>query len=258
MLCPLVFVGTINDEDCDLQGPSSVAGWLQLAGWPPFRAALRPRSKRTQRVCVSVACTLHCGYNISASSVLVGARTHIKLTCPNGPLVAVGHVHHNNKSIHCLNHSGGDNHPERALAARCGSHSSLNERHVCWHSDPPLDRERHKGARCHSHLRPHGERRRPVHKIMARQRRRSVDVASCGVLALLPRPELVENRHRHDTSYVSSRPKEGVKESPRPIDRPIDRLSIAICQKKRLAYCLSQQPRKTPHKNRRRTFGNPA
>ena len=25
---PLVFVGTINDDDCDLQGPSSVAGWL--------------------------------------------------------------------------------------------------------------------------------------------------------------------------------------------------------------------------------------
>ena len=35
-----------------------------LAGWPPFRAALRPRSKRTHRVCVLVACAcaLHCGY----------------------------------------------------------------------------------------------------------------------------------------------------------------------------------------------------
>jgi hypothetical protein len=66
---------------------------------------------------------------ISASSVLVGARTHIELTWPNGPMVAVGHVHHNNKSIHCLNHSGGDNHPERA--ARCGSHASLTERHLC-------------------------------------------------------------------------------------------------------------------------------
>ena len=55
----------------------------------------------------------------------------------------------------CLNHSGVDNHPERA--ARCGSHTSLIERHLCWHSDPSLDRERHKGARCHSHLRPHGE-----------------------------------------------------------------------------------------------------
>ena len=65
---------------------------------------------------------------ISASSVLVGARTHIELTCPNGPMVAVGHVHHNTKSIHCLNHSGGDNHPERA--ARCGSHASLTERHL--------------------------------------------------------------------------------------------------------------------------------
>ena len=97
-------------------------------------------------------------------------------------MVAVGHVHHNNKSIHCLNHSGGDNHPEGA--ARCGSHAFLNERHLCWHSDPPLDRERHKGARCHSHLRPHGE---------AEDGR----FASCDVSTLLPRPEMVENRHRH-------------------------------------------------------------
>ena len=58
-------------------------------------------------------------YKHSASSVLVGARTHIELTWPNGPMVAVGHVHHTNKSIHCLNHSGGDSHPERV--ARCGS-----------------------------------------------------------------------------------------------------------------------------------------
>ena len=42
VVCPLVFLGTINDEDCDLQGPSSVADWL--AGWPPFWAALQPRS----------------------------------------------------------------------------------------------------------------------------------------------------------------------------------------------------------------------
>ena len=27
-LVQLVFVSTINDEDCDLQGPSPVAGWL--------------------------------------------------------------------------------------------------------------------------------------------------------------------------------------------------------------------------------------
>ena len=35
-----------------------------LAGWPPFRADLRPRSKLAQRVCVPVACALHCGYNV--------------------------------------------------------------------------------------------------------------------------------------------------------------------------------------------------
>ena len=66
---------------------------------------------------------------ISASSVLVGARTHIELTWPNGPMVAVGHARLNNKSIHCLNHAGGDNHREKA--ARCGNHASLNERHLC-------------------------------------------------------------------------------------------------------------------------------
>ena len=54
----------------------------------------------------------------SASSVLAGARTHNELTWPNGPMVAVGHVRHNHKSVHCLNHSGGDNHRERAV--RCG------------------------------------------------------------------------------------------------------------------------------------------
>ena len=46
---------------------------------------------------------------LSASSVLVGARTHIELTWPNGPMVDVGRVHHNHESIYCLNHSGGDN-----------------------------------------------------------------------------------------------------------------------------------------------------
>ena len=63
--------------------------------------------------------------------------------------------------MHCLNHSGGDNHRERA--ARCGNHASLNERHLCWYSDPPLDRERNNGARCHDHfrLRPHGEEKLP-------------------------------------------------------------------------------------------------
>ena len=67
----------------------------------------------------------------------------------------VGHVHHNNKPIHCLNHSGGDNSPEGA--ARCASHAFLNERHLCCHSDPSLDRERHNGLCCHFHIRPHGE-----------------------------------------------------------------------------------------------------
>ena len=151
-------------------------------------------------------------------------------------MVAVGHVHYNynNKSIHCLNHSGGDNHPESA--ARCGSHASLNERHLCWHSDPPLDRERNKGARCHSHLRPHGEAEKTV----------GSQAVACRNFCLgLEWSKIVTDM---STSYVSSRPTEGAKESPRPIeyrwpiDTPIDRLSIAIGQKHLLAYCLSQQP----------------
>ena len=105
---------------------------------------------------------------ISASSVrmLLGARTHIELTWPNGPMVAVGHVRHNHKSIHCLNHSGGDNHRERA--ARCVDLTSSLERHLCWNSDPPLDGEIHKCARCRVHLRPHGKgenSNRPVCKL---------------------------------------------------------------------------------------------
>ena len=162
-ICPLAFVGTIDDEDCDLQGPSSNSVAVWLTGWPPFRAALcgLVASGHSEFSCRwHVHSTTDTWNKISASSqcgVLVGARTHIELTWPNGPTVApaVGHVHHNNKSVHCLNHSGGDNRPGRA--ARCGSQASLNERHLCWHSDPSLDRERHKGARCHSHLRPHGE-----------------------------------------------------------------------------------------------------
>ena len=50
-----------------------------LAGWPPFRAALRPRSKRAQRACVSVACALHCGYIIGTKfqrAACLSAREH--------------------------------------------------------------------------------------------------------------------------------------------------------------------------------------
>ena len=140
MLCPLVFFGTINDEDCDLQGPSLVAGWL--AGWlaghhfRPFCGLVA--SRHSEFACHwhvhSTADTLN---KNSVSSMLVSARTHSKLMWLNGPMVAVGHVHHNNKSIHCLNHSGGDNHPERVV--HCGSHASLIEHHLCWHSDPSLD-----------------------------------------------------------------------------------------------------------------------
>ena len=124
MIFPLVFVGTISDEDFNLQGASSVAGHR----FGPICGLAASRH-------ITFACRWHVHSTvdtwnkISASSVLAGAKTHIELTWPNGPMVAVGHVRHNNKSIHCLNHSGGDNHRERA--ARCGNHASLNERHLC-------------------------------------------------------------------------------------------------------------------------------
>jgi hypothetical protein len=103
-------------------------------------------------------------------------------------MVAVGHVRHNDKSIHCLNHSGGDNHRERA--ARCGDLKSSLERHLCWHSDPSLDGERHNDDRCRFHLRPHGERDSS-----------RCAVASCDVSTLFP--EMVENRHQQVTMSVS-------------------------------------------------------
>ena len=77
----------------------------------------------------------------------------------------------------------------------------LNERHVCWNSDPPLDRERHKGARCHSHIRPHGEAEgRLVRKLWR------VDTFCLGLKWSKIATDM-------STSYVSPRPKEGVKES---------------------------------------------
>ena len=39
MLVQSVFVGTINDEDCDLQGASSVAGWRLAGVSGPFAAS---------------------------------------------------------------------------------------------------------------------------------------------------------------------------------------------------------------------------
>ena len=113
---------------------------------------------------------------VSASNVLVVARTHIKLAWPNGAMVAVGRarVQHNNKSIHCLHHSGGDNHLERA--ACCGDLTSLLERYLCWHSDPPLNGERRKESRCCFHL-----------PWMARERRRSCQLVNCDVSTLLPK-----------------------------------------------------------------------
>ena len=117
--------------------------WLAgRAGWPPFWAALRPRSKRAQRVCVPVVCALHCGYMEQNSSELPACRRENTCTrahrvaidvaeFSNGPMVhvAVGHARLNNKSIHCLNHSGGDNHRKRT--ARCGNRAPLNKRHLC-------------------------------------------------------------------------------------------------------------------------------
>ena len=103
--------------------------------------------------------TAHTWNKTSASSVLVGARTHIELTWPNGVvhMVAVGHhVRHNNKPVHGLNCSGGDDHLERAACFGDLTFSLERYLRLCWHSDPSLDGERRKGARCRFHLHPHG------------------------------------------------------------------------------------------------------
>ena len=79
MLCPLVFFGTINDEDCDLQGPSSVAGWLAGHRFGPLCSLVA--SRHSVFACRwHVYSTLDAWNKTSASSVLVSARTHIELT----------------------------------------------------------------------------------------------------------------------------------------------------------------------------------
>ena len=92
-----VFVGTINNEfeDCDLRGPSSVASWMAGHRSGPLCGLVASRHS-------ALACRWHVHStadtwsNISASSVLVGSRTHIELAWPNaGPMVAVGHMTRN-------------------------------------------------------------------------------------------------------------------------------------------------------------------
>ena len=80
---------------------------------------------------------------------------------------------------------------------------------------------------------------------MARERR-WLNFASCDVSTLLP--QMLQNRHRHaninDIRIVTPQ-RRGQRKSQtyrRPIDRPIDRLSIAMGQNKLSAYCLSEQP----------------
>ena len=81
MLCPLVFVGTINcnDEDCDLQGPSSVAGWLAGHRFGPLCSLVA--SRHSVFACWwHVHSTTDTWNKCLTGSVLVGARTHIELT----------------------------------------------------------------------------------------------------------------------------------------------------------------------------------
>ena len=97
-----VLVGTINDEDCDLQGPSSVAGWLAGHRFGPLCGLVA--SGHSEFACRwHVHSTADTWNNISASSVLVaiGARTQIEWTWPNGPMVDVGHVTANSR-VHRL------------------------------------------------------------------------------------------------------------------------------------------------------------
>ena len=113
---------------------------------------------------------------ITASSVLAGARTYTELTWPNGPMVAVGHMRHNQKPNQCPNHSGGDNHREKAV--RCGDLTSSLER-------GPLLLGWRDPQRCVLSLSPSPSWRG----------REAGRFASCAVSTLWP--EMVENRHRH-------------------------------------------------------------
>ena len=63
-------------------------------------------------------CAADAWSKISASIVLVGAGAHTGSAWPDVAVVAVGHVGHNNRAIHCLDNFGGDSHLERA--SRCG------------------------------------------------------------------------------------------------------------------------------------------
>ena len=128
------YLSVPSGEDCELQGPSSVADWLAGHCFGP-RCGLAA-SRHSAFACrwhAIVHATADTWNKISASSVLLGARTLTELMGPNGPMVAVGHVRHNHKSIQCLNYSGGasDNHRYREREARCRDLTSLNEHHLC-------------------------------------------------------------------------------------------------------------------------------
>ena len=124
---------------------------------------------------------------------------------PNG-----GHGPHVSQSqVDSLsNHSGGDDHHERAVRMTlcCGDlTSSLSLKcHFCWHCDLSLDGESHKCAHCHFHLHSHGKGEKMV----------SSQAVACQHFCL-KWSKIVTSM---SASYVSSCPKEGVKESPRPIN----------------------------------------
>ena len=143
--------------------------------------------------------------------LLAQEHTVIELMWPNGPMLAMSHMDHNHKSIKCLNHSDGDNHHERAVC--CGDLTSSLKHHFCWHSDPSLDGESHKGAHCHLHICPHGEGEKMV----------SSQAVTCQHFGL-KWSKLITGM---SASYVLSCPKEGVKESPRPIDDIL--IGLLIC-----------------------------
>ena len=124
-------LSTINDEGCDLQGPSLVdgSGWLAGHRFGPLCGLVA--SGHIEFACRwhvhSTAGTIVIEQTFSEQRACRRKNTHrVQVDVAEWPSGGRGPCASQQQValIHCLNHSGGDNHPG-------GNHASLNERHLC-------------------------------------------------------------------------------------------------------------------------------